>query len=348
MKVLLAFFFAVGSAKKLSRNEVSGVSSGASASVLGASAKASASILSLSPDRILGLHNDTVAAAQEQRLEEGLSSVLGASAKASTFILSLSPDHILELYNDTVAAAQKQRLKEGLSQIEGVGDVFADVEPAFPLLPPHVDHPPRPFNVEGTKNIVKTDNLKSPTCVIYAAGIADDSSFEQMMAQQGCEVHAFDCSIDATAASVQGKAFKFHHWCLGKGDASDFTNSDYAHSTTGYQFKTLQSSMAELSDTKVDLLKFDIEGFEWALFRDAILEAPRLPVQLSFELHTQGANPGAVPVENVQDKRRHAVDELFIALYDKGYRVVSKEINPGDHHCAEFILVNVDGLRSFL
>ena len=50
--------------------------------------------------------------------------------------------------------------------------------------------------------------------VIYGAGIAGDSNFEQGMTGD-CEVHAFDCTVSREAAVVTGKNFTFHQTCVG-------------------------------------------------------------------------------------------------------------------------------------
>merc|ERR1719277_1594134 len=100
--------------------------------------------------------------------------------------------------------------------------------------------------------------------------------------------------------------------------------------------------MTELGHTYLDVLKFDIEGFEWKLFETEILPSKRLPEQISFELHTQKASPYFVPQENVADKDFVAVNQLFLSLYQLGYRVSSKEVNNGDPACAEFVMVNVN------
>mmetsp|Transcript_117607 Transcript_117607/g.329308 ORF Transcript_117607/g.329308 Transcript_117607/m.329308 type:complete len:102 (-) Transcript_117607:127-432(-) len=100
--------------------------------------------------------------------------------------------------------------------------------------------------------------------------------------------------------------------------------------------------MAELKHTSVDLLKFDIEGFEWRLFESELLGSKTLPAQLSFELHAEGANPAYVPPANIKGKNFPEINQLFLKLFDLGYRVVSKEINGGDPACAEFVLVNVN------
>merc|ERR1712137_927535 len=105
------------------------------------------------------------------------------------------------------------------------------------------------------------------------------------------------------------------------------------------QFKKLSETMQLLGHDSVDVLKFDIEGFEWKLFQSEILGLKSLPRQLAFELHTQGSKPIAVPPHLVRGKDFVEVNRLFLALHDVGYRVVSKEMNIYDDKCAEFVLV---------
>lgn len=106
--------------------------------------------------------------------------------------------------------------------------------------------------------------------------------------------------------------------------------------------------MSELGHDAVDVLKFDIEGFEWKLFSTEILSGRLLPRQLAFELHTENASPYTVPPHLVEGKGFVEVNRLFLALHDLGYRVASREKNKYDGRCAEFVLVNIhdaDGQR---
>merc|ERR1711972_303149 len=119
-------------------------------------------------------------------------------------------------------------------------------------------------------------------------GIAWESNFEQQMAREGCETHAFDCTVDPASPVVAGKSFTFHNWCIGK--------------EGGVQFKKLSETMRLLGHDSVDVLKFDIEGFEWKLFEGEILGLKSLPRQLAFELHTEGSKPIAVPPHLVQGR----------------------------------------------
>jgi len=224
-------------------------------------------------------------------------------------------------------------------------DVFEAVEVSLPLEPPVLQHERSAGAGQGDKNIVGANQLTrgGRRCVVYGMGIADDSSFEQRMQGMGCETHAFDCTVSPSAPAVAGKSFAFHHWCIG--DKSHVSMKDNAY-VKGDQdklvFKSLSETMAELNHTYIDLLKFDIEGFEWQLFDSQILTNGNPPEQLSFELHTQKANPAYVPQGNVHDKGYVEVNRLFRSLYDLGYRVTSKELNSGDPACAEFVAVNVN------
>lgn len=221
-------------------------------------------------------------------------------------------------------------------------DVFGSVHISFPLKPPFIDHPPTNYFWEGVKNLVPPEELVvHNSCVIYGAGISDESSFESRMAALGCEVHAFDCTIAKDAPSVFNKSFIFHPWCLGFKQSFGKVHWSDGQNESEFVFKTLSDTMAELNHSKVDVLKFDIEGFEWNLFEKDILHNNIQPIQLSFELHTAEVNPLSVPKEISRGKDYKAVNNLFLKLFDLGYRVISKELNWWDPACAEFVLFNI-------
>jgi len=188
------------------------------------------------------------------------------------------------------------------------------------------------------------------TCVIYGAGVAYESNgFEVKMANRfGCAVHAFDCTMndeEQLREYIHNQEnlsnLAFHPWCVGEeGKVTQelFQNSKtYDYSRAHEAMVSLQTIMEWLGHEEVDLLKFDVEGFEWKLF-DNILSSKHLPKQISFELHTRHANMHYVPPHLVAEKGKEAVVKLFDRLYRLGYRVVSKELNFGDYRCAEFVL----------
>jgi hypothetical protein len=144
------------------------------------------------------------------------------------------------------------------------------------------------------------------------------------------------------ADTVQG-GFRESYGFIGRKGHKKVAESRSRDVPSKLQFKTLEQTMKELGHTYLDLLKFDIEGFEWGLFASEILTKDRehLPEQISFELHTAEANPSYVPRDVVGDKGYKKVNKLMLDLFNAGYRITSKEVNNGDPACAEFVALNV-------
>merc|ERR1712137_647718 len=240
--------------------------------------------------------------------------------------------------------------RAGPCVMERAGANFEAVRIALPLAPPIIKHDPKSGDAEKEKNLVAFHQAGTARgnkrCVVYGMGIAWESTFEQQMAAQGCETHAFDCTVDPSNDVVANKQFTFHHWCIGTQEDKGFSNTDNIYlrgkQNQQFQFKTLSETMRVLGHTTIDILKFDIEGFEWTLFEQEILPMTNPPKQLAFELHTEGSKPVAVQPRLVEGKGFPAVNQLFLSLFNKGYRVTSKEINQVDEKCAEFVLVNVN------
>jgi hypothetical protein len=122
------------------------------------------------------------------------------------------------------------------------------------------------------------------------------------------------------------------------GETPVVASTHYMNEGSTYRFVPLGRVMANLSHKFIDVLKFDIEGSEWSLLEGEILQQGVRPVQLIFELHTHCANPSFVPEALTAGRDKAAVNRLFAALHDAGYRVASKEVNSGDACCAEFLL----------
>jgi len=197
---------------------------------------------------------------------------------------------------------------------------------------------------EGDKFFVAPFSLKQQgqKCIVYGAGLANRADFENYMSESvGCDVHGFDCTL--LAAQPQWN-FTFHDTCIGQSHAFDGNSYSMAKRKADltFEFKGLDTIRTELGHSHIDILKMDIEGFEWDIFVGLLqLQDLDLPQQLLFELHTEGANPTWVPPSLVKGKTRREVVDLFLRLYDRGYRVVYKEVNIGDPRCADFTLLRI-------
>ncbi|CAG2227221.1 unnamed protein product [Mytilus edulis] len=118
--------------------------------------------------------------------------------------------------------------------------------------------------------------IKKP-CLVYSFGIANDFSFDDDMAEHGCEVHSFDPSMkrnDFTRPS----SVRFH--ALGLSSYTDdkfLPRKDiYVHDNDTWTIMTLNLIKTALGhkERDIDVLKIDVEGHEWAvienLFEDKI------------------------------------------------------------------------------
>lgn len=204
------------------------------------------------------------------------------------------------------------------------------------------------------EKIMLNPNLAFPqnrNCIVYGIGIDKNSAFETFMTKYCDQVHAFDCTVEQNADSLSASnhTFAFHqNICVGSK-----TNIDdlpvYGNNHRELVFQSLSATMKELNHTRIDLLKIDIEGSEWEVLETEILSGRSpLPRQILFELHTEGSNPRFVPPETVVGKDRSAVNNLFLRLFDIGYRVIGKQLNSGDGSCADFGLVLVDEVEPML
>ena len=231
--------------------------------------------------------------------------------------------------------AQIQRIKLNANRSQEKS-IFEDVEISYPFSTYMFQ---KGDGIGGVKKgMIRPDIIFPPSkkCVVYGMGIAEDSSFEIEMTSF-CEVHGFDCTVDPKASSVSSKPFMFHPQCIGREPV--VANTVYMNNASRYQYISLAQAMANLRHAAVDVLKFDIEGGEWAVLEGDILGRATRPAQLIFELHTHCANPNFVPRALTRGRDKAAVNRLFAALHDAGYRVASKEVNNGDPCCAEFVLV---------
>jgi len=225
--------------------------------------------------------------------------------------------------------------------------MFSFITVSLPLASPTLEilvPPNRPIS-EG-KGVVglRVLNSSARKCLVYGLGIAGWSHFEQAMAESGCETHAFDCTIKPDSKGVRNKAFIFHEWCIGP-ESAKINEGNVFLKGGGLVFKTMAHTMRDLGHVHLDVLKFDIEGFEWDLFETLILPGLLLPDQLVFELHTEGAGAKWVSPEQVKGKGFEQVNGLFLRLFDLGYRVVWKATTQArfSNYINEFTLVRIHG-----
>ncbi len=250
------------------------------------------------------------------------------------------------LYRDAErqAIASLEEAKGTLT--DSLSDRFAGVTVALPLPPEfcfRVDED-NGFRVIPSPSIFA--NHDGP-CIAYGIGIAHSMKLEMQLVAKGCQVFAFDCTVadvEKMTGTARQNGVHFFPWCVGHSKDLFKVKTVYTKDHVpgrSYEVLRLAEIMQRLGHKSLSLLKFDIEGHEWALFEEEIyhLVPVLLPRILLFELHTEGANPYYVSPAVVKNRKTHAVIDLFLRLSKMGYRVTSKILNPGDGHSSDFSLV---------
>eukprot|EP00747_Dinoflagellata_sp_TGD_P040393 gnl/TRDRNA2_/TRDRNA2_140833_c0_seq1.p1 gnl/TRDRNA2_/TRDRNA2_140833_c0~~gnl/TRDRNA2_/TRDRNA2_140833_c0_seq1.p1 ORF type:complete len:318 (-),score=20.88 gnl/TRDRNA2_/TRDRNA2_140833_c0_seq1:309-1148(-) len=100
-------------------------------------------------------------------------------------------------------------------------------------------------------------------CVVYSAGIKDDWSFDDAVSSRyDCEVFAFDPWIQRKTGNNFSSHIHFYRLGL-RGNTSKFNDKRALNF-----HKPLLDLMKMLGHTHIDVLKMDIEKFEWDVFAD--------------------------------------------------------------------------------
>jgi FkbM family methyltransferase len=179
----------------------------------------------------------------------------------------------------------------------------------------------------GSHTIVR-DSLDARS-VVYSFGVGEDASFDLgLIEQYGCRVHAFDPterSIAWARANVDHLLWKLHPIGIAASDGeAEFTSPENKTHVSFFRagddaargegavrltVRSLPTIMRELSHDRIDLLKMDIEGFEYEVLQSMIDSAVR-PAQIAVEFHHRMY--GYAPA---------ATNEAVMALRQNGYHL---------------------------
>ncbi|TPX34635.1 hypothetical protein SmJEL517_g02668 [Synchytrium microbalum] len=200
---------------------------------------------------------------------------------------------------------------------------------------------------DGGKWICGEYFKNSSDTVVVSVGSSGNFKFEDAVIAHSpdIKIHTFDCTGNWSHPPVV-----FEPWCL---SGEDKVMGD------GKIYKLWPSLLRDAGIPKVDLLKIDIEGYEWAtiphLLRNSTYE--QLPRQISIELHLwkkflDGSTVG-VPADylafNLDQSYSaiafdylHPTISLFQDFFAAGYEIAAAEMNPESAPaacCSEYTFV---------
>ena len=160
------------------------------------------------------------------------------------------------------------------------------------------------------------------TCTVYSLGVKDEPSFEEEFAKF-TNNKCFIRSIDKDSQNSETiKRIKNSNGIFMRAIVTSETNI----STSYYDMRSL---MEVFNDKKIDILKIDIEGFEYIV----IDELTTLPVcQILIEIH------GTTPTKTL---------ELLRKISRSGYYLFSHELNGGFSTLSEYGFIHQSCLKDY-
>ena len=161
---------------------------------------------------------------------------------------------------------------------------------------------------------------------VYSLGVGDNIDLDLgLIADVGCEVHAFDPTPSTgtwLAAKTLPPRFHFHPWAVTDADGTmtlyprvkkDGTLDHVMYTLVpedaarnhgiGVPAVTVATAMQSLGHTRLDLLKMDIEGAEYAVLESALALDP-MPTQVLVEFHHRFAGIGVAKTAAIIERLR--------------------------------------------
>lgn len=203
---------------------------------------------------------------------------------------------------------------------------------------------------DTTTATTTTAAASNDKCVIYSIGGNNQWAFERDLLQRTkCDIHTFDCTGPLSRfQKPESDRLFFHHVCLGTENAPPDNLEEVVPGQKAIYKKhgatwTLAEMQKRLGHSQIDLLKMDVEGYEWPFFYSWSLQ-DSLPMQVLVEIHYQTVFPELVrPDLNLPNRKDFQSPRDMVALQEHllriGYVTVSRDNNRACAHCTELSLI---------
>lgn len=191
-------------------------------------------------------------------------------------------------------------------------------------------------------------------CIIYSIGGNNNWEFEENLYDMTpCHIYTFDCTGPRERFDPPERIrdrHSFYHICLAtepRPPPEEIEWQGRSKNTIYGAMETLQGMQAMLNHTRLDLLKMDIEGYEWPIFDSwpelvDLEESSKvsLPMQILTEVHYVTQMRDLRPAQpEVPFKTEIELVHLQEHLLKMGYVVAIRDDNRMCPHCTELTLL---------
>lgn len=206
-------------------------------------------------------------------------------------------------------------------------DRFAPYEP-FVSCPPNMPLRRHGGAGDGGKLICGLDQIQAP-CTILSLGSSNDYTFEEaVLAVTPCAVVTFDCTVDGRSVSPRHKFFKT---CI--------SGAEESHRDP--RMVNYEQLLSMVGTDSMELLKIDIESYEFPVFADWNERTRGLPHQISVEVHYDHFQ-SLDPLFGRSNFKQAELSLFFGHMANLGYAIVAKEINPDCNACSEYTFIRIE------
>ncbi|XP_066279395.1 probable methyltransferase-like protein 24 [Branchiostoma lanceolatum] len=123
-------------------------------------------------------------------------------------------------------------------------------------------------------------NPQAEECVVYSFSLERKDPFALALAHTGCEVHVFDPDLEGEEHQQVGDELWVHRAAL------DWRDSHHEGEGGRWHTRRFTSIMRDLGHNTVDVVRMDLEGLEWKVLEDMLLEGAMSRIhQLLVEVH---------------------------------------------------------------
>jgi len=189
---------------------------------------------------------------------------------------------------------------------------------------------------------------KHKSCVIISVGGQNRWDFELSIARAlpHCHIHTLDCTVYGLIPDELKKHVTFHKVCIAT-ENNNITGVVY-NGTSEIQMDMQFMRWTDFTTTigltePPDVMKMDIEGFEWSVLTDLAASTPRhlLPRSISLELHYESSMT-TLPLWNRRLRGPFEIGSWMDFMFTRGnYVLVDRNDNSHCPHCSEIVIAHI-------